>query len=264
MGRFFYIQVIWKEKLHYLALDQWTREIPVHAGRGNIYDVNGELLAGNTAAYTVYARANAVEDAEETSSVLAELFGVGREELEKKLSDKSKSEIVLLRKTGKETVEALAGRNIRGVYYARDDVRVYPYGALACQVLGFTSFDGSGTTGVEGYYDSFLGGKDGEILYETDLVGVDLADATAAYLPAEDGLSVRLKLDYRIQSLAEQVMGRVLAESQAKAARAIVLDPSDFSVLAMVNLPSYDLNDIPRNDLSALNALSRNSLVSDI
>ncbi len=264
MGRFFYIQVIWKDKLHYLALDQWTREIPVHAGRGNIYDVNGELLAGNTAAYTVYARANAVEDAEDASSVLSGILGVGREELLAKLSDKSKSEIVLLRKTGKETVEALAGENIRGVYYARDDVRVYPYGALACQVLGFTSFDGSGTTGVEGYYDGFLGGEDGEILYETDLVGVDLADATAAYLPAKDGLSIRLTLDYRIQSLAEQVMGRVLAESQAKAARAIVLDPSDFSVLAMVNLPSYDLNDIPRNDLSMLNALSRNSLVSDI
>lgn len=59
-------------------------------------------------------------------------------------------------------------------------------------------------------------------------------------------------------------MGKVLSETSAKAARAIVLDPQDFSVLAMVNLPSYDLNDIPRDDLNTLNALSRNSLVSDI
>ena len=264
LGRFFYIQVIWKEKLHYLALDQWTREIPIHAGRGNIYDCNGELLAGNTAAYSVYARANAVENAEIAAATLSPVLGVEREELLKKLSDKSKSEILLLRKTGKETVEALAGQNIRGVYYARDDVRIYPYGSLACQVLGFTSFDGSGTTGVEGYYNSFLAGEDGDILYETDLVGVDLEGAAAAYLPAENGLSVRLTLDHRIQSLAEQVMGRALSESQAKAARAVVLDPSDFSVLAMVNLPSYDLNEIPRDDLDLLNSLSRNKLVSDI
>ncbi len=264
LGRFFYIQVIWKEKLQYLALDQWTREIPIHAGRGNIYDCNGELLAGNTAAYSVYARANAVENAEIAAAALSPVLGVEREELVKKLSDKSKSEILLLRKTGKETVEALAGQNIRGVYYARDDVRIYPYGSLACQVLGFTSFDGSGTTGVEGYYNGFLAGEDGDILYETDLVGVDLEGAAAAYLPAENGLSVRLTLDHRIQSLAEQVMGRVLSESQAKAARAVVLDPSDFSVLAMVNLPSYDLNEIPRDDLDLLNSLSRNKLVSDI
>ncbi len=264
LGRFFYIQVVWKDKLHYLALDQWTREIPVHAGRGNIYDTNGELLAGNTAAYSVYARANAVEDAESASAVLSGILGLEREILKEKLSDKSKSEIVLLRKTAKETVEALAGQNIRGVYYARDDVRVYPYGALACQLLGFTSFDGSGTTGLEGYYNGFLAGKDGEILYETDLVGVDLENAVAAFLPAEDGLHVKLTVDFRIQSLAEQVMGKVLSETQAKAARAIVLDPSDFSVLAMVNLPSYDLNEIPRDDIQKLNALSRNSLVSDI
>ncbi len=264
LGRFFYIQVIWKGKLHYLALDQWTREIPVHAGRGKIYDVNGELLAGNTAAYSVYARANAVENAERAADTLSGILGLSRDDLAAKLSDKSKSEIVLLRKTGKETVEALSGQDIRGVYFARDDVRVYPYGSLACQVLGFTSYDGSGTTGVEGYYNSFLAGENGEILYETDLVGVDLEDAVPAYLPAEDGLSVRLTLDYRIQSLAEQVMARALSASQAKAARAIVLDPSDFSVLAMVNLPSYDLNAIPRDDISLLNTLSRNALVSDI
>ncbi len=264
LGRFFYIQVIWKEKLHYLALDQWTREIPVHAGRGNIYDANGELLAGNEEAYTVYARANAVGDAEGSATLLSGILSVPREELSEKLSDKSKSEIVLLRKTGKETVEELARQNVRGVYYARDDVRVYPYGEAACQVIGFTSYDGSGTTGIEGYYDSFLAGENGEILYETDLVGVDLEGASAAYLPAKDGLSVKLTIDFRIQSLAEQVMGKALSASSAKAARAIVLDPSDFSVLAMVNLPSYDLNDIPRDDMSRLNALSRNSLVTDI
>lgn len=262
--RFFYIQVIWEDDLNARAIDQWAREIPVSAGRGNIYDRNGELLAGNVAAYSVYARANAVTDAENTATLLAGTLGLSYDDVLKKLTDGSRSEIVLVKRAEKSVVERIEGADLAGVYYARDDKRFYPHGSLACQVLGFTSYDGAGSTGIEQYYDSYLAGEKGEILFETDLVGVDLEGATAAYIPGTDGLDLRLTLDYRIQSIAEEAMGKALSEYSAKAARAIVLDPSDFSVLAMVNLPSYDLNDIPRNDLSALNALSRNALVSDV
>ncbi len=262
--RFFYIQVIWEDDLNARAIDQWTREIPVSARRGNIYDRNGELLAGNIAAYSVYARANAVTDAEATASLLAGALSLSYEELLGKLTDGSRSEIVLVRRAEKSVVESIEGADLAGVYYARDDRRFYPYGSLACQVLGFTSYDGAGSTGLEQYYNEYLAGDRGEILFETDLVGVDLEGASAAYIPGTDGLDIRLTLDYRIQALAEEVMGRALTEYSAKAARAIVLDTTDFSVLAMVNLPSYDLNDIPRNDLTALNALSRNALVSDV
>ncbi len=264
LGRFFYIQLIWEDELHYLALDQWTREIPVNAGRGNIVDRNGELLAGNRAQYSVYARASAVTDPEGSAALLADALGEPYERLLEKLTDKSRSEIVVARRAEKSTVEKIAETEMKGVYYARNDARVYPHGDLASQVIGFTAFDRTGTTGVEGYYNSFLAGESGEILFETDLVGVDLKGATAAYLPASDGLNVKLTIDYRIQALAEDVMGRVLQEYEAKAARAIVLDPQDFSVLAMVNLPSYDLNEIPRDDMDTLNALSRNCLVSDV
>lgn len=264
LARFFYIQVIWEDDLNARALDQWTREIPVSAGRGNIYDRNGELLAGNLPAYSVYARANAVEDPEASANVLAAALGLSYDDVLEKLTDGSRSEIVLVKRTQKEVAERIEGADLSGVYYARDDKRFYPHGALACQVLGFTSYDGAGSTGIEQYYDRYLAGERGEILFETDLVGVDLDGATAAYIPGTDGLHVQLTLDYRIQALAEQVMRGALSAYSAKAARAVVLDPRDFSVLAMVNLPSYDLNDIPRDDLTALNALSRNAIVSDV
>ncbi len=264
LARFFYIQVIWEDDLNARALDQWTREIPVSAGRGNIYDRNGELLAGNLPAYSVYARANAVEDPEASANVLAAALGLSYDDVLEKLTDGSRSEIVLVKRTQKEVAERIEGADLSGIYYARDDKRFYPHGALACQVLGFTSYDGAGSTGIEQYYDRYLAGERGEILFETDLVGVDLDGATAAYIPGTDGLHVQLTLDYRIQALAEQVMRGALSAYSAKAARAVVLDPRDFSVLAMVNLPSYDLNDIPRDDLTALNALSRNAIVSDV
>ena len=264
LARFFYIQVIWEDDLNARALDQWTRELPVSAGRGNIYDANGELLAGNVPAYSLYARANAVTDAEGTANVLSGVLSLSYEEVYKKLTDGSRSEVVLVKRAEKSVVQRVEGADLDGVYYARDDKRFYPHGSLACQVLGFTSYDGAGSTGLEQYYDSYLAGEKGEILFETDLVGVDLEGATAAYIPATDGLGLRLTLDWRIQALAEEVMRAALTGYSAKAARAVVLDPRDGSVLAMVNLPSYDLNDIPRDDLSALNALSRNALVSDV
>ena len=263
LGRFFYVQLVWERELLARAVDQWTRELPVAPERGNIFDANGELLAGNTAAYTLYARANAVKDAEETARALSSLLPLSYESLLAKLSDRSSSEIVLLRRAEKETVAAVEGTNLQGIYYARDNRRVYPYGALGCQVLGFSSSDGAGLTGIEKQYDGYLAGTKGEILYETDLVGAEIEGTGASYIPAEDGLDVTLTLDVRIQSLAEEVMARALEEHGAKAARCIVLDPSDFSVLAMVNLPSYDLNDIPRGDAAQLNTLSRNALVSD-
>ena len=263
LGRFFYVQLIWERELLARAVDQWTRELPVAPERGNIFDANGELLAGNTAAYTLYARANAVKDAEKTARALSSLLPLSYESLLAKLSDRSSSEIVLLRRAEKETVAAVEGTNLQGIYYARDNRRVYPYGALSSQVLGFSSSDGAGLTGIEKQYDGYLAGTKGEILYETDLVGAEIEGTGASYIPAEDGLDVTLTLDVRIQSLAEEVMARALEEHGAKAARCIVLDPSDFSVLAMVNLPSYDLNDIPRGDAAELNALSRNALISD-
>lgn len=263
LGRFFYVQLVWERELLARAVDQWTRELPVAPERGNIFDASGELLAGNTAAYTLYARANAVQDAEKTARALSSLLPLSYESLLAKLSDRSSSEIVLLRRAEKETVAAVEGTNLQGIYYARDNRRVYPYGALSSQVLGFSSSDGAGLTGIEKQYDGYLAGTKGEILYETDLVGAEIEGTGASYIPAEDGLDVTLTLDVRIQSLAEEVMARALEEHGAKAARCIVLDPSDFSVLAMVNLPSYDLNDIPRGDAAELNALSRNALISD-
>lgn len=264
LGRLFYIQAIWEEELCYRAIDQWTREIPVTASRGKIFDANGVLLAGNKSAYSVYARANAVTDAQGTALALSGALGVSYEKVLEKLTDKSKSEILVAKKADKDTVRGIEGLDLAGVYYSRDNTRIYPYGSLASQILGFTSYDQSGTTGVEQYYNKYLAGENGEILFETDLVGVGLEGAAAAYLPATDGLNISLTIDYRIQSFAEEVMGRAMESSNAKAARCIVLDPNDFSVLAMVNLPSYDLNDIPRDDIASLNALSRNSIVCDI
>ena len=263
-ARFLYVQVIWSEELNYRALDQWTRELPIVAERGKITDRNGVVLADNSTAYSVYARSNAVKDKEKTSYLLADVLGKEQNALYEKMTKKKASEVTVAKRVDKATIEALSKLSLDGVYYSRDNIRQYPKGDTLSQVIGFTSIDNVGTTGLEKYYNDYLSGTNGELLYETDLVGIDLEGSVAAYLPAENGYNIELTIDYAIQELAESALERTAMTYSPTSASCIVLDVNTFEVLALANYPSYDLNEIPRNDTALLNKLSRNTLVCDI
>ncbi len=258
------MQVVWQEELNYRALDQWTREIPIVAERGKITDRNGVVLADNTTAYTVFARSNAISDKSEAATLLADALGGDSAAIYEKLTKKKASEITIAKKVSKENIETLASQTIEGVYYSRDNIRFYPKNSALCQVLGFTSSDNVGTTGVEKYYDKYLAGENGELLYETDLVGIEIENSVATYLPAEDGYNVELTIDYGIQEIVESALARTAASYSPTSASCIVLDVNTFEILALGNYPSYDLNDVPRNDSALLNSQSRNTLVCDI
>ena len=263
-ARFFYIQNVWGSELVYRATDQWNREIPVVAARGEITDRNGQLIAGNRTTYSVFVRPNAVKNAEYCATVMSGVLGCDAAELAEKLSSKKVSEITVARQASKEQIERITSYDLAGVYYSRDNTRAYSYNDALCQVLGFTANDGTGLSGIEKYYDNVLSGKNGEIAYTTDIVGVETENSTIIYREAVAGDGVRLTIDMDIQLSAEQAMRSVYASSGAKKVSCVVLDPSNFDVLAMVNYPSYDLNDVPRDDAERLNDQSRNALVSDI
>ncbi len=263
-ARFFYVQVVWSEELNYRALDQWTRELPIAPKRGKITDRNGVVLADNNTAYTVYARSNAVKDKEKTATLLSGILDKDYQTLYEKLTKKKASEITVAKKIDKTQIEKLAETQIEGVYYSRDNLRYYPQAETLCQVLGFTSVDNIGATGVEKYYDSYLHGKKGELLYETDLVGIDIKGSVAAYLPAEDGYNVELTIDFGIQKIVESALQKTATQYDPVSAQCIVLDVNSFEVLALASYPSYNLNEVPRNDMELLNKLTRNGVVCDI
>ena len=263
-ARFFYVQVLWSEELGYRALDQWTREIPIVAERGEITDRNGVVLANNSTAYTVFARSNAVKDKEKAALQLAESLEVNYQTLYEKLTKKKASEVTIAKKVDKAAVERLSGQSIDGVYYSRDNIRAYPKNDALCQVVGFTSSDNVGLTGLEKYYDEYLAGKNGELLYETDLVGIEIKDSVATYLPAENGYNVQLTIDYGIQEIVESVLEKTAKQYAPVAAECIVLDVNTFEVLALGNYPSYDLNNVPRDDTALLNYMTRNRLICDV
>ena len=263
-ARYFYVQVIWGGKLVLRAADQWNRDIPVIAARGRILDRNGVQLVGNAATYSVFVRPRSVSDKNYAAAVLAGVLDADEGEILKKISASDRSEVTVARQVERDRITELAGYALDGVYFAEDNTRVYAYGDALCQVLGFTSSDGMGISGIEKMYDGVLGGQNGSILYTTDIVGNQTEDTRIVYNAARDGSDISLTVDITIQLAAEQAMKDVCVSSQAKRAACVVLDPNTFEVLAMVNYPSYDLNDVPRDDPATLNSLSRNTLVCDI
>ena len=95
-------------------------------------------------------------------------------------------------------------------------------------------------------------------------MGIEIENSVATYIPAEDGYNVELTIDYGIQEIVESALEKTAAAYHPTAAECIVLDVNTFEVLAIANNPSYNLNEVPRNDAEALNALSRNRVICDI
>lgn len=259
----FTVSVIKGEAYREKAIDQWTRELPVKAVRGDIYDCNGILLAGSGGTFCVYARTRSVKAPDGVSRVLAEKLKIDGEALRKKLEKGGSGEITVKRQVPREVVTELSEEKLDGIYFAPDSSRVYPYGSMLCQTLGYTSVDGSGQAGIEKYYDEYLSGTDGEILYESDIAGTDVKNAKPHYLPAKNGYDLRINVDYEIQLICENEIKKTVDKYSPRRASVIVLRPGDGAVLALCGYPSFDLNEVPREDKELLSFNGRNALVCD-
>ncbi len=260
--RVFTVQIADGKELREKAVDQWTRELPLIAPRGRILDRNGVVLVDNKSAYAVFVRPRSVKDPEKTAVLLSKEFSLDYEKLLKKIKS-NVSEYTVKRHITSEQFERVKEYNLEGVYFSEDPIRYYPYGDFLTQTLGYVSYDNEGQSGIEKQYDELLRGKNGEILYETDIVGLEIEETGASYIPAVQGLDLTLTIDYEIQQIAEQAMQIAYITHSPKRAECIVIDPSTGEILALASKPSYDLNNIPREDIALLNKLSRNGLIAD-
>ena len=244
------------------AAEQWYRDLPLSAPRGRIYASGGELLAGNDKAYDVYVRPSAVTEKERAASELSAVLGYPQSVISEKLSER-KSEVTIARRVSPETADRIESAALRGVYCVASYKRSYPYGGMLSKVLGFTNVDGDGQNGIEGYYDRYLTGTDGYVYSSADMAGRE-TDGKTRYVPAIAGCDLTLTIDADIQSFAESAVMAAQAEWQAKSCSAIVMDVNTGGIAALASYPSYDLNDVPRNDIDLLNLLSKNSLITDV
>lgn len=263
-GKLFLIQIHQGEKLQMRAVSQWTRDLSLSGLRGNIVDANGDVLATSYTSYNVYVRGSNVTDAEAVARALSEVLGVDYEKTLTKAKDRSVSERLIAQQVDYGEAHQLLSYNLGGIYLSETSTRQYLYDELLCNVLGFCTIDNIGQAGLEAYYNNFLKGIDGTAYTESDITGMELSNATTSYIPGVEGCQIQLTIDLGIQQILESAVRTAQMEQQAKSATAIIMNPQNGEIVAMASSPSFDLNSPPRDDVSTLMSLSKNTMITDV
>ena len=261
--RLFYLQVINSYSLVRKGLTEWLRDLPMIATRGSITDRNGVVIASSYTTYDVYVRPADVKDSQDVALVLSNALGIEYQTIYEKITKSGYGEVRIKSDIEKTTVQLILKNYKEGIFFTTNTERNYIYNSMLCQTLGFVGSDNTGQSGLEAYYNSYLSGINGVSLVESDLRGDTLADSVTYYEDAIDGLNLELTIDFRIQNAVEGLLAKAMNETGAKSVSAVVIDPSTNEILSCATLPSYDLNNIPRDDINVLNTLSRATTIVD-
>ncbi len=276
IGRLVYLMIFDAEYYQEKAEALHEREREIKAARGEIIDTNGVVLATNKSVCTISVIHSQITDAELVIEVLAKELEMEEGTVRKKVEKVSSMERV---KTNveKEVGDRIREYNLDGVKVDEDYKRYYPYDELASKVLGFTGGDNQGIIGLEVKYEEYLKGTNGTILTTTDARGIELEGIAEDRIEAIPGNTLQISLDYNIQAYAQQAAEKVMEEKEADKVSILIMNPQNGEILAMVNVPEFNLNepfslesvgldtesvaDDEKQDL--LNQMWRNSCIND-
>lgn len=208
--------------------------------RGNIYftDNHGSQIpaAVNNKFPFVYAVPKELSDAMEASRALAPILGKPIDKLDKLFSKKEDPYEPLLLKANESQVAALKELKLPGIYIDERPARYYPLNKVGSHILGFVSDYGSengrpiGQYGIERHYNVDLFGTPGTIL--KDVINRSVS-----------GESINLTIDRNVQTRADEIMSKLVADFKGVSGSFIVQDPKTGKIIAMGALPNFDPND---------------------
>ncbi len=258
------IQLINGKRYKEQAAERYLGDSEVSALRGTIYDCNMHALAQSASAWLVYIDpANiTVTKKGKTDSQIESDLNAKRELIANKLAEILDLDAQsILEKTKKNTrYEKIKGEidlNLRNevmkfvddnnlyncVGVQTDVTRYYPYGSLASTLIGFTGDQDVGREGLEARYNDILTGVPGRIISAKSASSGSVPIEYTSINEAQQGTSLVLTIDRTIQGKLETELGKAYESAQAKAAYGIVMDVKTGAILAMSNMPNYDLND---------------------
>ena len=281
-----------------IVLDQQeysSRTIPFK--RGDIVDRNGTKIATSERVYNVILDVYVMSDKDAyldpTVKVLVDCFGLDEDEVRETIEENEGSRYVVMSKgIDYDTAKAFEKideddenyPNVKGIWLEEDYKRTYPYGSLACDVIGFSVSGNVGAIGLESAYNDVLNGTDGrEYGYFADKSSVE-----RTVKAAKNGNTVVSTIDVTLQSIVEQYILEFNERHKGEAdssklgsqnTAVIIMDPNTGEILAMASYPNFDLNN-PRDlsllysddewdamtdeeQLDAMNELWRNFCISD-
>ncbi len=250
------------------------RERRIKAKRGRILDRNGEILAANEVVCTVSVIHSQIEDEDKVIKVLAGELDMDVEEVTKKVKKVSSMEYIKTN-VAKDIGDVIREYDLPGVKIDEDYKRVYPYNELASKVLGFTGADNQGILGLEAKYDTYLSGTNGQILTLSDAGGIEIKGSREDRILPVDGQDLYTTLDVNIQKYATQLAWETMVKKEAKQVSIIVMRPDNGEILAMANVPEYNLNspyelnyepdeeEAQKDKMDLLNNMWRNFCIND-
>lgn len=255
--RLAYIQIFNGEWYQKKAFEYQNRYRVISPKRGTIYDRNMKELAISASVETISVNPQEIKKYLEKSKLsidtlsqqLAQILNSDKAEKEKidqKLKASSRYELIkrkLDKETGNKVREWKNSQKIEGIYIDEDSKRFYPNRNLASHVIGFTGVDNQGLDGIELMMEKYLKGLPGKILSEVDAAGRPVPFKEEKRIDAEDGLNVVLTIDESIQYFAQKAIEKAIDDNKVlQGATAIVTDPRNGDILALVSKPDFDLN----------------------
>ncbi|HSR43744.1 MAG TPA: penicillin-binding protein 2 [Acidimicrobiia bacterium] len=250
--RLFQIQVVDAAVYEERSREQRTIHQDLAAARGTIFDRQGQLLAVTIEGVTVSANLAEIDDFTVTASLIAAAVGGDRDELKARLESKETGWVTLVRQMEPADADHLRELELPGLYFVNEPKRVYPAGRFTASVVGFVGWDNEGLEGMEYFYESALAGTPGYAEWERAIGGTPIPFATSEIVPAVPGSDLVSTIDLDIQFAASQACVATIERTEALRCTIVVLDPNTGEVLAMVNTPSFDPNDVRSADPAML------------
>lgn len=242
VGRLVYLMVFDAEYYQKKAEALHEREREIKAARGEIVDCGGTVLATNRTVCTISVIHSQITDPEGVIKALSQALEMDEAAVRKRVKKVSSMERVKTN-VDKETGDKIREMELDGVKVDEDFKRYYPYNELASKVLGFTGGDNQGIIGLEVKYEDYLKGKNGVILTTTDARGIELEGVAEDRVEPVAGNTLQISLDYNIQMYAQQMAEKVMEEKQADSVSILLMNPQNGEIIAMVNVPEFNLND---------------------
>jgi len=239
LARLSYLQLFCYTEYFAKAQHQQQRVFEISPKRGSIYDRKGRELAISIPMDSVFADPSDIKDAAMVARLLSRVLDIPAEELETKIRE-ARTPVRLAKKLSPETVQRIEDMNLKGVFFQKENRRVYPQHELLAHVLGYVDVDEKGIGGIEYTLDKQIRGRPGRIMV--------LADGKRRWYDrreaaADPGASVTLTIDQTIQFIAEKELARGMEETRAQTGTIVVQDPHTGELLAVANAPTFDPND---------------------
>ncbi|KZN29510.1 cell division protein FtsI [Pseudoalteromonas luteoviolacea S2607] len=279
IARAAYLQVIEPDKARAENMKRTVRMEKLHVQRGMIFDRNGKELAVSVPVVSVYVDPLALDKAlksrvlrqarkngedhvalADNASLLAErkqqlfqeqarwrelsdVLQLPSEQVNKKLRGNAKRRFVYLKRQVTPAVaKYIKQMRLPGIHLLDESKRFYPSGEIAAHILGVTNIDGIGIEGIEKRFDKALTGTEGLRTIRKDAQGREVQVLSEEErVEPED---IHLSIDLRIQTIAYRALKSAVLTYQATSGSAIVVDVHTGEILAMVNSPSFNPNDM--------------------